>query len=479
MFSLRLTSLILMMTASCQLSAASAPSPALRPNIILILADDLGVETLNSYGGESYQTPRLDQLASEGMRFENAHAQPLCTPSRVKLMTGKYNFRNYQHFMYLDPNETTFAHVLRDAGYRTMIAGKWQLVDNGFDEVEGMLPENAGFDDYFLWQIRRKGAGSRYWSPAISHNGELKTYSENTFGPDLFNAHVIDFIEQYSTQPFFIYYPMALPHYPLVTTPDSPDAKTDEARFAGMIAYMDKLVGKVRDKVIEQGLAENTLIFFIGDNGTDTRLSSLRNGQLIPGGKGETTDNGSHVPFIAWWPQTIPKTQIDSNLVNLNDFFPTLAELAGAPLPDGHPHDGISLVEVLRGKTTTPIRSEQFIHYNPRWGKLPGRYSFDDQWKLYESGDFYNTRIDPAESNKISAAITSGEATAARKRLASLLEKMSGGPVPTWPTAPTTLYYIGAAILLAIIMLAIGLGIFLKRKLAKIFINVISSTKND
>jgi len=160
--------LMLMLT----LSPAHAMQKS-QPNIILILADDLGVETIGSYGGESYQTPALDRIASEGMRFENAHAQPLCTPSRVKLMTGKYNFRNYKHFMYLDPSETTFAHSLKKAGYRTMISGKWQLVDNGIDDVEGMLPQHSGFDDYFLWQVRRENAGSRYWGPRITDNGRL------------------------------------------------------------------------------------------------------------------------------------------------------------------------------------------------------------------------------------------------------------------------------------------------------------------
>ena len=421
-----------------------------RPNIILILADDLGIEAIGSYGGESYPTPALDRIAEQGMRFENAHAQPLCTPSRVKLMTGKYNFRNYQHFMYLDPSETTFAHSLKQAGYRTMISGKWQLVDNGIDDVEGLLPQDSGFDDYFLWQVRRDEAGSRYWGPRISDNGQLTSYPQEKFGPDLFNRRVTDYIKASGDEPFFIYYPMTLPHLPLVTTPDSLTATTKEAQFSGMVAYMDKLVGQVKDAVIEQGIGENTIIMFVGDNGTDRRITSIRNGIEVAGGKGRTSDSGTHVPFIAWWPNTIAPAQVDQNLINLSDFFPTLMALAGSAMPEAHPADGISLVDVFNGKTAAPIRSEQFIHYNPQWMQLPARYAFDSQWKLYENGGLYNTARDAGENTNLIDADLDAEAADARERLGQKLEAMPGGPVPFWPTAPNKVYVIAALFILLV-----------------------------
>jgi len=434
-------------------------TPEQQPNIILILADDLGVETINSYGGESYPTPELDRIASEGMRFENAHAQPLCTPSRVKLMTGKHNFRNYQHFMYLDPSETTFAHSLKRAGYRTMISGKWQLVDNGVDDIEGMLPQHSGFDDYFLWQVRRDNAGSRYWGPRISDNGELTHYPDEKFGPDLFNRQVTDYIKKASELPFFIYYTMTLPHLPLVTTPDSLDAVSKEEQFSGMVAYMDKLVGQVKNAVVEQGIAENTVILFIGDNGTDRRITSLRDGIEVAGGKGKTSDNGSHVPFIAWWPNTINPAQIDHNLINLSDFFPTLMELAGIDMPAGHPKDGISLVDVFKGTRSAPLRSEQFIHYNPQWMQWPARYAFDAQWKLYEGGELYNTSRDTEEKTNLMNTNLDKEASDARDRLNQKLASIPGGPVPFWPTAPQKVYVMAAVIVLG--MMAVLALIFL------------------
>lgn len=121
------------------------------PSIILMLADDVGAETVGVYGGQSYQTPNLDQLANDGIRFSYGNAQPLCTPSRVKIMTGQYNFRNYSHFAYLDASQRTIGNLLSEAGYRTMIAGKWQLYSNPFEDLHGAMPVEAGFEDFRLW----------------------------------------------------------------------------------------------------------------------------------------------------------------------------------------------------------------------------------------------------------------------------------------------------------------------------------------
>lgn len=452
----------LTLTAS-QVLAATAP----QPNIILILADDLGIETIGSYGGESFQTPELDRMAAEGMRFENTHAQPLCTPSRVKLMTGKYNFRNYQHFMYLDPSETTFAHTLKQAGYRTMISGKWQLVDNGIDDIEGMLPQNAGFDDYFLWQVRREDAGSRYWGPSISDNGKLKAYSEQEFGPDLFNKKIINYISNADETPFFIYHPMVLPHLPLTTTPDSLEANGKQEIFAGMMGYMDKLVGQIRSAVINKGIADNTVILFVGDNGTNKLITSVRKGVPVTGGKGKTTDNGTHVPFIAWWPNNIAANSVDHNLINFSDFFPTLMELAGIPTENYQTLDGISLVNILKGKQTDALRTEQFIHYNPLWFQMPARYTLDQQWKLYDNGKLFNTLQDADEKHPVLTTESTSDALKARTRLTKKLINMPGGPVPSWPTAPKKVYGLAALTALVLLGALIFIGFKIYRRKAQ------------
>ena len=155
----------------CMVIQAMAQEKDFRsPNIILIMADDLGYETLGINGSDDYQTPNLDKLAKEGMNFTQTYSMPLCTPSRVQIMTGKYNFRNYIGFGLLKPEEPTFAHYLKQSGYNTFVAGKWQLYGNaGQHELAGgqigTLPESAGFDEYFLWQVQ--ALGSRYKDPMI------------------------------------------------------------------------------------------------------------------------------------------------------------------------------------------------------------------------------------------------------------------------------------------------------------------------
>jgi arylsulfatase A len=241
-------------------------APKVKPNVILIMADDLGYECLGCYGSASYKTPMLDELAGTGVRFENCHAQPLCTPSRVKIMTGRYNFRNYTKFGHFDFNEKTFAHLLKSAGYSTCIAGKWQLMGRG-----AAGPYDAGFDEYCLWHMEDVFApkASRYRSPKIIKNGRLLENLEGKYGPDVFCDYILDFIERHKTMPFLVYYPMALTHGPFVPTPDSAEwgqGLKDRKYYADMVAYMDKIVGHIVCRLDELGLRENTLLLFTGDN---------------------------------------------------------------------------------------------------------------------------------------------------------------------------------------------------------------------
>ena len=189
-----LTGLSLLLVPGADVAAQQPP----QPNIIVILADDLGVETLGVYGGTSYETPELDRIAAEGVRFENGHSQPLCTPTRVKLMTGLHNYRNYREFMYLDPADVTFAHVLAQAGYRTVISGKWQLTNNLYMVHQGASPQQAGFDEHRLWQLRREGRGSRYWGPTLVTNDRKETWGDDVFGPDLTNDFILDAIDEHA-----------------------------------------------------------------------------------------------------------------------------------------------------------------------------------------------------------------------------------------------------------------------------------------
>ena len=181
--------------------------PSDRPNVILIMADDIGYESYGAFGGTSYQTPVLDRMAAEGMLFNHAYSNPVCTPSRVKIMTGLSNVRNYVSFSILKKTEKTFGHMMQEAGYRTAIAGKWQLYGAEHYEdmirAKGSLPQDTGFDRHALWQVEK--IGSRYWGPTITIDGELKRFGEDVYGPDIYTQFLLDRMEEYKDEPFFLY----------------------------------------------------------------------------------------------------------------------------------------------------------------------------------------------------------------------------------------------------------------------------------
>nr|WP_280141017.1 sulfatase-like hydrolase/transferase [Algoriphagus locisalis] len=381
------------------------------PNIILIMADDLGFETLGVNGSDDYSTPNLDKLAEEGMNFTQTYAMPLCTPSRVQIMTGKYNFRNYIGFGLLDPNEQTFADYLKEAGYKTFVAGKWQLYGNEKQHELaggkiGSLPEEAGFDEYFLWQI--KELGSRYKDPLISSNTGTQTH-EGKYGPDLFTEQVNLFMEKSKNEPFFIYYPMAITHDPFVPTPansefddfDSKSKINDPIYFGEMVNYMDKLVGLIVAKTEELGIRENTLILFVGDNGTDRKVTSYQGGISIKGDKGNTTTAGTHVPFIANWKGKIQPGSTNSNLIDFTDFLPTLLETVNFQKDKSVQSDGLSFYPQLLGDNSI-TREWIYCYYAPNWGNFENStYVQDTDWKLYGDGRIYSLLEDPLEQTPL------------------------------------------------------------------------------
>jgi arylsulfatase A len=395
-----------------EISTLKAQQP---PNIILIMADDLGYEVLPAYGNREHQTPSLDRMAAGGMVFENAHATPLCTPSRVQLMTGKYNFRNYIGFGLLDPNEKTMAHWLKEQGYATCVVGKWQLYGNARQQELaggkiGSLPEEAGFDAYRLWQVR--DLGSRYKDPLLETSGSGLEKFDGQYGPDLFTDYLEDFVEQQAGNPFFAYFPMALTHDPFEPYPGSPDFGTydpqnrvnDPRYFPGMVSYMDKLVGRIIDKVEELGIAENTLILFVGDNGTDRDVVTRFKGKELRGNKGYTNDLGTHVPMLAYWPGTVPAGSRNANLIDLTDYLPTLLDVSGKD-PDELPGplDGISFFpQLTQPRYTGPVREWVFCHYAPNWGNfIPRTFVYDTDWKYYADGEIYDLRNDPLETRTL------------------------------------------------------------------------------
>ena len=411
-----------------QLSAAEKP---VRPNIILILADDLGAKELSCYGSKRHATPNLDRMAAEGLRFETFYATPLCTPTRVALMTGQYGFHNGYLGMqnpafrpapgspkYEIGNHFTHADLLKSAGYATAQAGKWQL--------SGKLPtlvNDCGFDEYRMWaydenlppgvhhpggEKGRDGKASRYWHPSIVENGKYLPTKPTDFGPDLFNDFVIDFARRHKEKPFFVYYTSVLTHTPRVETPDP--AKPGARWPAGLksnLEYLDHLMGRLFAALKTEGLDRNTLVIFIGDNGTGGE------------GKGTVTELGVRVPCIIRGPGVKPGV-VTRGLGDLTDILPTLAEVSGATLPKDRPFDGRSLAPLLRGETNKH-RDWIYSHLDD------GRLLRDSRWLMQiDMGGKGEKFFDCGESRdgtgyKDVTTADNAEVKAARVRFAEIL----------------------------------------------------------
>ncbi len=421
---------------------AALPALSAAPNIVLIMADDLGVEGLGCYGGTSYQTPALDRLAHEGLRFTHAYSQPLCTNTRTQLMTGLYNHRNWIAFGILDPQAKTIGHWLSEAGYKTCIAGKWQL--QSYDPPDypgaelrrgrGMRVEDAGFDEYCLWHTgHTELKGSRYANPVVYENGRFRGDLEGRYGPDIWVEYINDFISRHRDERFFVYYPMALPHWPFVPTPDSldwqdPGKRFDEdlCYFPDMVQYTDKAVGRIVAKIDELGLGENTLVIFYSDNGTHLKVTSQTQSGPVAGGKGLTTDAGTHVPLIARWSGHICRG-VSDDLVDSTDFLPTLLEAADHPLAeqDKIRLDGRSFYPRLLGQPGNP-RQWIFCHFDPRpgWDKDQFRrlrFARDKRFKLYDDGRLFDISRDVLERQPMLAHEDTPLTREAREQLAHVL----------------------------------------------------------
>jgi len=421
-------------------AALAAPLTAAEPrtNIILIMADDLGYECLGCYGGTSYKTPHLDRLAARGVRFTHAYAQPLCTPTRMQLMTGLYNQHNWKAFGVMDPKEVTFGHRFQKLGYKTAIAGKWQLYSYNPPDFEpewrgrGMHPSQSGFDEYCLWHsLHTEEKGSRYGDPTYLVNGKLVKNEKDKFGDDVYSEFLFRFMEKNKDQPFFCYYPMALTHGPFHATPRSKDwvggrLKNDTAHFADMVEYMDEVIGRVVAKVESLGIADRTLILYYSDNGTDKTITSRMGSKVVKGGKGLTTDAGTRVPLIAYWKGKTPAGRVCEDLVDSSDFLPTMFEAVGAPMPKDRKFDGRSFLPQVMGKKGNP-REWTYCWFDPRPGHAKEdytrlvQYARDQRFKLYDDGKLFDVPADVLEQSPIAVGSGGPAAETARKKLQAVL----------------------------------------------------------
>lgn len=432
----RLLTILVSVAFALNLNAAK------KPNVVVILCDDLGYECLNCYGGTSYKTPNLDKLAASGIRFRNAYATPLCSPSRVELMTGRYGFRTGwvnligrgdDAMEYFDPTkEKTFGHVMKSAGYATAIAGKWQLCS--FPDHPDHL-NRCGFDEHCCWTWVLNGKRtSRYWQPSIWQNGKERADLPKPYGEDIFCDFLIDFIKRHRDEPFFVYYPMVLVHEPHLPTPDSTtitkaqragkeehgggvDGKRNRATkyFPGMVNYMDKTVGRLVAALDELGLRENTVVVFTGDNGTDRSVFSKLGDVTVQGGKGTVTEFGTHVPMIVSWKGTIKPAQTKDDLVDFSDVLPTVAELGGAKLPEKK-IDGKSFARQL---TTETVPAREWIF--SQLGKK--RLARDNRFMLHDDGSIYDVTKDPFEKTNL-ADSKDPEVSTSKSKLENVLKTL-------------------------------------------------------
>ncbi len=409
-----------------------------KPNVIMFLADDVGYEVPHFTGGESYSTPNLDFMAANGMQFTYFFSHPDGYPSRLALLTGKYNFRNYIRWGYLPPDQQTIGNMLEDAGYATCYVGKWQ--SNGGD----FSIRSHGFQKYSVYvpfssDSQREG---RYKSPKIYENSAYldKKQTKNRYSEDIFSDYLCNFIDSVKGQPFFGIYSLNLCAAPYVPSPDDPayaawnpkgEIKKDDPKyFKSMVEYMDKMIGKVIANVRAHGLERNTVFMFCADNSTQKDITSQWKGMAWPGAKTTTDWRGTLQPFVVYWLGKVNPGQVSSTLGDYTDFMPTLADIAHIPRPTTYGTlDGVSLYDNLLGIAGTD-RDWTFTRWNndDRDDALvPAEiYVQNHEYKLYDTPHvrFYDLVADRDEKNDLSGSVLTPEQQAIRTEFEAVLAEM-------------------------------------------------------
>lgn len=408
-----------------------------QPNIIFIMADDLGAGHLGSYGQTVLETPEIDRLATQGMRFTQAYAgSTVCAPSRSVLMTGLHtghttvrgNWGPNGERIPLNDEDVTIAEVLKAAGYRTGMIGKWGLGEPG---TTG-LPNKQGFD-YWFGFLNQHNAHS-YYPPYLWRNDRIVYYNENengqraTYAQDLFIEEALSFIRAEKNGPFFLYLPLTLPHTELAARPGSkekyrgqfeevsypaskgrPEVVEVKAEYAGMIATMDHDVGLIMQELETQGIAKNTIIVFTSDNGAATEEGAVAEyfdgSGPLRGIKRDMYEGGIRVPLIVSWPGRIPEGSVEENShVAFQDFLPTFAEIGGGAAPNGL--DGISILPALVGKNAVGNDRPLYWEFRQKSDRPLKQAVRLGRWKAVRLGEdqpieLFDLSVDLSELNDV------------------------------------------------------------------------------
>ena len=401
-----------------------------KPNFVIIFTDDQGYEDLGCFGSNSVTTPRIDLMAEEGLKLTSFYvAAPLCTPSRAALMTGSYPRRvdmaRGSRFVVLlsgdekglNPDEITIAEVLKSAGYRTGMFGKWHLGDQ-----PDFLPTRQGFDEYFgipySHDIHPFHPDQDHYNfpplPLLDGEKVIETDPDADYLTRRITERAVQFIEENKDQPFFLYVPHPIPHRPLHMSPpfmehipdsiiaileeegDSVDYPTRDLIYPQSISEIDWSVGQILDALKEHGLDENTLVIFTSDNGPSLAGSALP----LRGKKGSTFEGGMREPTVIRWPGQIPAGETNNELLTSMDLLPTFAGLAGAELPDDRVLDGMDIWPVLSGQEEKSPHEAFFYHSQNNLQAVRS-----GNWKLHvsdgEAVSLYNLENDIGESINI------------------------------------------------------------------------------
>jgi arylsulfatase A-like enzyme len=432
---MRHTILPLLVALSLVLPGAGAGEPkptSSSPNVILILADDLGWAELGCHGNTFNETPALDQLAKQGVRFTHAYAAaPVCSPTRAALLAGQYPARmGITDYLrpydpaHLSPTLQTLAKLLKLAGYVTGLVGKWHLTGYEHHSAKEVPPSAHGFDEVLVSEKQGIGAGSYFFpyhfNPAIKQRIQPKEHLV-----DRCNLEAVEFIERHKSKPFFLY----LSHYAVHTKLDGkpelvakyeqkpgagkgPLAKKNNPHLAAQLEGIDQGLALITKKLQELGLADNTIIVFTSDNGGEVRVTS---NAPLRGGKSTLYEGGVRVPLLVRWPGVTPAAGATCNTpVITMDLFATVLEAAGAKADAGQPVDGLSLVPLLKDPKKTLPRPALYWHYplaKPHFlgGRSCGAVRAGD-FKLIEDFttgklELYDLKVDTGEHKDLSVAL--------------------------------------------------------------------------
>ena len=371
------------MAAACILCVLTSAQAAKQPNFIIIFCDDLGYADIGPFGSKLHRTPNLDKMAAEGIKFTNFYVTSgVCSPSRSSLMTGCYPARVGLHHNEtgrwvlfpgnkrgLNPGEITIAEVLKQKGYATACIGKWHLGDQ-----PAYLPTRQGFDYYFGIPYSNdmgamNGAGEVVTNrnypplPLLRNEKIIETEPDQRLITKRYTKEVLSYIRKNKDNPFFLYFPQTMPHAPQFSS-KSFAGKSKNGKWGDTVEEIDWSVGKVLEELKKQGIAENTFVTFLSDNGG--ALNWGANNAPLSGGKGSTMEGGQRVPFLGWWPGTIPAATTNHELATSMDLLPTIAKFSGAQAPVDRVIDGHDIRALLLNKPEAETPYEAFYYYYRR-----------------------------------------------------------------------------------------------------------------